>query len=337
MNKYCCGCGVLLQCEEPYEDGYVYPTHFEETVMCRRCFRLKHYGEYKVTNKSNAFYKTIIKDIFRQQELVLHIVDIFNMGNIDYIYSKVFSPAILVISKYDIFPKSVNEEKLISYFKNKYPRYKEVITISSEKNYHMDELFKLINKYKCSNEVYVLGNTNAGKSSFINKMIKNYTDKNNFLVTSYMPATTLNVISIKINDDLTLLDTPGIVDDGNIVTHLDEEIVKLITIKNEIKPRIYQVKEPTSLILDKIGRINIMNESNISIYVSNNVDIDKASFSKNDKYKNLDCTKIKSSDSEELVIEGLCFIKCSCKTKFEIYLNEGTDVYTRDKIIGSDV
>ena len=168
-------------------------------------------------------------------------------------------------------------------------------------------------------------------------MIKNYTDKNNFLVTSYMPATTLNVISIKINDDLTLLDTPGIVDDGNIVTHLDEEIVKLITIKNEIKPRIYQVKEPTSLILDKIGRINIMNESNISIYISNNVDIDKASFSKNDKYKDLDCTKIKCLDSEELVIEGLCFIKCSCKTKFEIYLNEGTDVYTRDKIIGSDV
>ena len=151
----------------------------------------------------------------------------------------------------------------------------------------MDELFKLINKYKCSNEVYVLGNTNAGKSSFINKMIKNYTDKNNFLVTSYMPATTLNVISIKINEDLTLLDTPGIVDDGNIVTHLDEEIVKLITIKNEIKPRIYQVKEPTSLILDKIGRINIMNESNISIYISNNVDIDKASFSKNDKYNAL--------------------------------------------------
>ena len=64
MNKYCCGCGVLLQCEEPYEDGYVYPTHFEETVMCRRCFRLKHYGEYKVTNKSNAFYKNIIKDFF---------------------------------------------------------------------------------------------------------------------------------------------------------------------------------------------------------------------------------------------------------------------------------
>ena len=42
-------------------------------------------------------------------------------------------------------------------------------------------------------------------------------------------------------------------------------------------------------------------------------------------------------DSEELVIEGLCFIKCGCKTKFEIYLNEGIDVYTRDKIIGSDV
>mgnify|MGYP000221915211 FL=1 len=53
-------------------------------------------------------------------ELVIHIVDIFDMGNIDYIYSKVFSPAILVISKIDVIPKSVKEEKIVNYFKEKY-------------------------------------------------------------------------------------------------------------------------------------------------------------------------------------------------------------------------
>lgn len=334
MTKYCIGCGIKLQCEDAFEDGYVNPSVFETTVMCRRCFRLKHYGEYKVTNKSNSYYKGIIKDIFKMNELVLHIVDIFNLGNIDYIYSKVYSPSILVLSKIDILPKSINEERLIEYFKKKYPRYKDVITISSDKNYHMDELLMKIMEYKNSKEVYVLGNSNAGKSTFINKMIKNYTDTSNFIVTSCMPSTTLNVISIKINDDLTLLDTPGIINEGDIVNYLPEEVVKAINIKHEINPRIYQVKEKCALVLDNIGRIDVMNESNISIYISNNIDITHANFENNTKYRDLELTKIHVDSDEDLVIEGLCFIKVSTDTIFEIYMPKGTSVYTRDKIIG---
>ncbi|MBR1884347.1 MAG: 50S ribosome-binding GTPase [Clostridia bacterium] len=333
MNKYCIGCGIKLQCEEPYDDGYVNPKVFENTVMCRRCFRLKHYGEYKVTNKSNSYYRNIIKNIFLQNELVIHIVDLFNMGNMDYIYSKVFSKAILVISKADILPKSVNKDKLIEYFKTKYPKYKEVMLISSDKNYNIDELLMLIMKYKSSKEVYVLGNSNAGKSTFINKMIKNYTDNTNFIVTSCMPSTTLNVISITINGDLTLLDTPGIINDGDITNYLPMEVVKNINVKEEINPRIYQVKDKTSLILNDIGRINVLNESNISIYISNKVEIDKAG-SKNDKYMNLEETKIKIKPEEDLVIEGLCFIKVTEETMFEIYMPEHVDIYKRKKFIG---
>lgn len=333
MNKFCIGCGIELQCEEPSDDGYVNPKVFGDTVMCRRCFRLKHYGEYKVTNKSSSYYKNIIKDIFNTNELVLHIVDIFDMGNMEYIYSKVFSPSILVISKWDIFPKSVNEEKTIEYFKNKYPRYLDVILVSSENNFNMDYLYEKIMNYKSSNDVYVLGNTNAGKSSFINKMIKNYTEASNYIVTSHMPSTTLNVISIKINDDLTLLDTPGLLNDSNITSHLDEETIKVINVKEQINPRIFQNKTNCSLLFNNIGRIDCLNESNLSIYVSNNLDIDKINYETNEKYRNLELITIKCDNDSDLVIEGLCFIKCSSDTLFNIYMPEGVDVYTRDKII----
>ena len=33
MIKYCIGCGIKLQCEEPFEDGYVNPKNFDEVVM----------------------------------------------------------------------------------------------------------------------------------------------------------------------------------------------------------------------------------------------------------------------------------------------------------------
>jgi len=332
MNKYCVGCGVLLQCEEPFEDGYVNPNMYNDIIMCRRCFRLKNYGEYKVAHKSNSYYKNIVKDIFKMNELVLHVVDLFNMGNMEYIYSKVYSPAILVISKIDILPKSISHEKIIEYFKRKFPKYLDIILISSDKNYNMDLLYELIMKHKVSNEVYVLGNTNAGKSTFINKMIKNYTDNSNFIVTSCMPSTTLNVISIKINDELTLLDTPGILNDGDINTHLTEDMVKKINIKHEINPRVYQIKGEISLLFEGIGRIDVLNESNISIYVSNNIDVSRVNFA-NDKLKNFESLKIKVNKEEDLVIEGLCFIKCSENTLFDVYMPPSVDIYTRDKLI----
>jgi ribosome biogenesis GTPase A len=147
-----------------------------------------------------------------------------------------------------------------------------------------------------------------------------------------MPSTTLNVISIKINDELNLLDTPGLINDGNITVHLSESAIKDSNIKDEINPRIYQNKEICSLALTDIGRIDCLNPSNISIYISNNVDINKINF-ENDKYKDLELTKIKINSEEDLVIEGLCFIKCSSDTSFDIYMPKGTDIYNRDKII----
>ena len=39
-------------------------------------------------------------------------------------------------------------------------------------------------------------------------------------------------LTIKINNDLTLLDTPGIVYSGDLITKLPEEVVKHINIKH---------------------------------------------------------------------------------------------------------
>ncbi|HOO68508.1 MAG TPA: hypothetical protein PLC53_03985, partial [Bacilli bacterium] len=106
-----------------------------------------------------------------------------------------------------------------------------------------------------------------------------------------------------------------------------------INIKEEIKPRIYQNKDKCSLILSDIGRIDCLNDSNISIYISNNLDIDKINFNTNDKYRKLELTKIRITEEEDLVIEGLCFIRVSAKTAFDIYMPSNVDIYKRDKLI----
>ena len=78
---------------------------------------------------------------------------------------------IAVITKRDLLPKSVKDEKLLKYIENYNLKTIDSIIISSTKNYNFDKLYELINKYKTSKNVYVIGYTNAGKSTMINKII----------------------------------------------------------------------------------------------------------------------------------------------------------------------
>ena len=91
---------------------------------------------------------------------------------------------ILVLNKKDVLPKSVKEEKILDYFNNMDTPFEKVIVISVEKNQNIDYLLKQIKLYQTSKDVYVVGHTNAGKSTLINKLISNYSDNNEELTIS---------------------------------------------------------------------------------------------------------------------------------------------------------
>ena len=317
MNK-CSGCGNLLKENEL------------ENKLCERCFRLKNYGEYKIVEKNNEEYFTILKGIDKNS-LVLYVTSLLNL-NIDYI-SK-FKNVILVLTKKDILPKSIKDEKLKEYIKQKKLNILDIEVISSIKNYNLDKLMNKIKKYKTDNKVYVVGNTNSGKSTLINKIIKNYSDKKIDITTSLYPNTTLDKIEIKIDDNLTIIDTPGLVDYTSFVHAIDYKLLKKVTPKKEIKPRVYQLKEKGSLLVEDLFRIDY--ESNtpnsMVIYIANDINITIAG-KDNNKLKNMPVQKFELDDNMDIVIPDLCFIKFSRKAKIKIYIKENVLVKERKNLI----
>ena len=333
-EKKCLGCGVVLQDQNILKEGYI--TSLENDI-CQRCFRMKNYGEYQVVTKSNDEYIEILKSVGKTKDLVLYITDLLNVEK-DFSQIREILPnkMILVLNKKDVLPKSVKEQKLIAYLKGMNIQVEEVIVISCAKNYNIDYLLKRIKYYQTSKNVYVVGHTNAGKSSLINKLIKNYSDNVQELTMSPLPSTTLNMVNIEINDYLTLIDTPGLVDSGSILNHVDEKMVKKISPKKEIKPRTYQLRKNQSIIIEDLVRIDYVEgeKNSFTVFVSNDLKVRRLlNLLNNEELKDLNKTTYQVKYDEDLVVVGLGFIKIVNKGVVDVYINKDVDTFMRKSLI----
>lgn len=334
MNgKKCLGCGIDLQDENISLDGY---TTSMENDLCQRCFRLKNYGEYQVVSKSNKEYEEILKSIGKTKDLVLYVVDILNvLEDLESIREFIPNKIILILNKRDVIPKSVKDSKIIDYFKKKYSSFDDVLIISSEKNYNIDFLLKTIKYHQTSKNVYVVGNTNAGKSTLINKLIKNYSDNVQELTISPLPSTTLDTITIEINDYLTLIDTPGLVESSSFINYVDNNTLKKLNPRKEIKPRTYQLRKNQSLIINDLVRIDYVegDKNSFTLYVSNDLKVKRVISSRHDDLMNLNKINYDVFFDQDLVISGLGFIKIVKKCKIDVYIEKNIKTFLRSNLI----
>ena len=336
MNRKCIGCGVILQSTDPNKVGYIEKSILSDAFVCKRCFRIKNYGEYNIVKKDTLNYKKIFDEIKDKKELVLFICDILKLDDTLNSINDFNYKVILVITKKDLLPKSVKDTKIINYIKNNYHlNLVDIILVSSNNNYNLDLLYNLINKYKTSSNVYLVGSSNAGKSTLINALIKSYSNTRPYITTSILPATTLDTISVKLNDNLTFIDTPGLVFDDDFISFLTPNEIKEVSCKKEIKPRTYQIKPNQSILIGNYARLDYLSDkkNSITIYISNNVKTSRININTNNKLKSLKTTKFDLKNNQDIVINGLCFCKIVDSCRIFVYTNEHAKVFSRNNLI----
>ena len=333
-DKHCQGCGILLQDQNVLQEGY---TTSLDNDLCQRCFRMRNYGEYQVVVKSNEEYLKILETVSKTNDLVVYVTDLLNLEkNIEEIRNMMSNKMILVLNKIDVLPKSVKATKLIQYLESKDIHFEDVIVISVNKNYNIDTLLRKIKYHQTSKNVYVVGHTNAGKSSLINQLIHNYSDNNQELTMSPLPSTTLNMVHIDINEHLTLIDTPGLVDVGSILNHVDEKMVKKISPKKEIKPRTYQLRKNQSLVIEDLVRIDYVEgeKNSFTLFISNDLKVKRfLNIVQHDDLKDKNKITYSVKYDEDLVISGLGFIKIVNKGVIDLYIDKDVDSFMRKSLI----
>ena len=319
MNK-CLGCGYKLQSDNKKALGYVPKNKLEEATLCERCFKIIHYNDAKVVTLPIDTNK-ILKEVNNSSNHVLFLIDLLNINQKTLeLYFKVKRPKTLLISKCDIIPYSFNKNKILNWLKEYYKIEDEIIFISALKNKNIYTLLNYL-KAKDIKTSYLLGFTNVGKSSLVNKIVNLEELNYQAITTSLIPNTTLDFIHLKINDNLTLIDSPGFALENNIYANDDLTFVKKVNPKKFLKPITYQLALDTSILIeDKIRITNLEKKNNFTFYLSNLLKLTKV-------YNNERLTELKSKiiiipKNHDVVICGLGFINVKQETKIKIYISD---------------
>lgn len=300
MTK-CVGCGIKLQNKNVNEVGY---TPDLKNELCERCFKLKNYNV--LTNKGiNIDNDKLINKINELNSCVLFLVDFINLDSevID-AYKKIKSKKILIITKADIIPKNIKYQKLIQNIKNIYDIKEDIILTSSKTKLNIKTITKLCLEEK---NICLAGFTNAGKSSLINALV------GSDITVSKKSNTTQDFIKLNV-DGINIYDAPGFMSNIN-----RENIPRSI-----IRPITYQFPSKHYLLIQDI-KLNILENSNFTIYVGN-----EANIIRRKENENVEC-KIIVPKNSDVIIKGFCFI--NFKNTCMISLNT-KDYEIRPSIVG---
>lgn len=332
MTKECLGCGSVLQTIAPKEEGFVKSSVLSKADYCERCFKIKHYGEYSVLDKkidTDGIIRNINSDNLAS---VAILIDALNINDNIKKYIKRFkNKKYILITKKDILPKSLKEKKLIEYIKNNVCDTENIMCISSVKNYNIDNF---LNKIKEDNvkRLYIVGFTNSGKSTFINHLLTSQM-KNPTITTSAIPNTTASYITIKLDNKITIVDTPGFIDSNAVYNFIDyNKTIKLYP-KKEIRVKTFQIRSGYSIVINDILRIDNLSKCNsFSFYMSDKLRYEKVNF-KNEKLKILPSMSIETNECTDVLVNGLGFIRITKPGEFKIYALDEKMISIRKSMI----
>ncbi len=281
-TKICIGCAEILQSENEKEKGYI---PFEKHILggnliCKRCFRLKNYSEIPREIEDKEQYFEIVSKTIKNVDIVMPIFDAIDlepsMSNeiLDLLEDKrVFT----VLNKIDLLPKYYAKTEIARWFKNIlideniFPEQEAYI--STKNNFGLNGILKKIktmSRDKKNISVAVIGVSNVGKSSLLNKLIK----KSNLTVSKFS-GTTRKSIKNKVNfKDITITfyDTPGLIPDGRIQELLSpKKAVKLVPNK-EISRKTFKLKENQYFMLSNLVYFKVNSNCEIQVFASKNVE-----------------------------------------------------------------
>ncbi|MCG0732073.1 GTP-binding protein YqeH [Lactiplantibacillus plantarum] len=366
---YCIGCGAAIQTTDPKAAGYTPNSALQKSLAsdaqdlyCQRCFRLRHYNEIMPVGLTDDDFRHLLATIRDAKALVVYVVDIFDLNGSIIPGLQRFvgdNPVLLVGNKEDVLPRQLRRTKLREWI-NQQVRAQgikpvDVALTSAKKGHSIDELLAMIEKYRRGRDVYVVGVTNVGKSTLINRIIANNTGLKDLITTSRFPGTTLDKIEIPLDDGHMMVDTPGIIHPEQMAHVLSGDDLKLVSPQREIRPKGFQLGNGQTLFLGGVARLDIVDtlKATGTVYVDNNLTLHRTRTENADNFYTKHVGELitpptgdavadfpplvrhefKVTEISDIVFEGLGWVTVAADTRVAAWAPKGVAVLTRPAMI----
>lgn len=140
--------------------------------------------------------------------------------------------------------------------------------VSCQSGHGMERLMRdLMNmSMERGNKVFVMGAANVGKSSFINRLLgTNYQNKKTkgkamipLATVSNLPGTTLDFIKIRLPNGVTMIDTPGLINHGQLTSRLNTLELKQVIPSKPINAVTLRVSEGKCVLIGGLARVELL-------------------------------------------------------------------------------
>jgi len=258
-ERVCPGCGAPLQSKEPEAPGFVPAEVLERDAadaVCRRCFRLRHYGDISHGPPAAAAVWDAIKHATKGAACVLLVTDAFDFEASTGIPLRDFRAARLVVAvnKVDLLPARTPAEELEHWVLERLTaaglRQVEVHLVSARTGWGTRALWERLKEVAGHGTVAVVGVTNVGKSALLARWSRALGREGPAPTVSAVPGTTLAPLPLRLEPDgFTLLDTPGIPPQGRISDWLCPDCARRVVPDKRLNGRLWSVVPGQALLL----------------------------------------------------------------------------------------
>ncbi|WP_084423077.1 ribosome biogenesis GTPase YqeH [Cohnella thermotolerans] len=363
----CAGCGIALQTSDKTRPGFVPENALgRDPVICQRCFRIKNYNDASSVAIDQDDFLRLLGGIASTNSLVVHIVDLFDFEGslISGLQRFVGSnPVLLVVNKIDLLPRVTNWNRLRNWVQKQARanglKAADVVLCSARRNIGFDRVVGTIAELRGDRDVYVVGATNVGKSTLVNRLISDYSDLHRELTVSRYPGTTLDAVHIPLEDGRSIIDTPGIVYPFRLTEVIPRSSLQAVLPDKPLKPATYQLNARQTLFFGGLVRFDFVEgeHQSFTAYVSSALPIHRTKLERADelyeKHKGemlsppsrdqLDevppwtrhSLRVRPGDNLDVFVSGLGWIQVNGKSGalLDVYAPKGVKVLLRDAML----